>query len=126
MHSTRPRSNISGTRKQFGVAIASFQALQHRIADMWIACEEARSLALAAALACAEQDDECERTISKAMLIACDAAERIGNEAIQIHGGIGMTDELIVSHWYRRLWALRQELGDRHYHLARLAKSTRS
>ncbi len=109
------------TRKQFGVPIGSFQALQHRIADMWIAAEESRSLAVAAALACAEGADVRARTVSSAMLVACDAAEKIGNEAIQMHGGIGTTDELIVSHWYRRLWALRQELGDRRFHLGRLA-----
>jgi alkylation response protein AidB-like acyl-CoA dehydrogenase len=108
------------TRKQFGVAIGSFQALQHRIADMWIACEEARSLAAAAALACAPGGTERERTVSAAMITACAAAHRVGSEAIQIHGGIGMTDELIVGHWYRRLWALRQETGDRRSHLARM------
>jgi alkylation response protein AidB-like acyl-CoA dehydrogenase len=109
------------TRKQFGVAIGSFQALQHRIADMWIACEETRSLAAAAALACAPGEGAREKTVSAAMIVAFDAAHRVGNEAIQIHGGIGMTDELIVSHWYRRLWALRQESGDRRWHLERLA-----
>ncbi len=108
------------TRRQFGVAIGSFQALQHRIADMWIACEETRSLAAAAALACSESGEVRARTVSAAMVTACDAAHRVGNEAIQIHGGIGMTDELIVSHWYRRLWALRQGLGDRRSHLLRL------
>ncbi|MCR5859698.1 acyl-CoA dehydrogenase family protein [Mesorhizobium sp. J428] len=85
-------------RKQFGVAIGSFQAIQHRIADMWIACEEARSLAAAAALACASGETGRARTVSAAMITACDAAHRVGNEAIQIHGGIGMTDELVVSH----------------------------
>jgi alkylation response protein AidB-like acyl-CoA dehydrogenase len=87
---------------------------------MWIACEEARSLAAAAALACTSDSDR-DRTVSAAMITACDAAYRVGNEAIQIHGGIGMTDELIVGHWYRRLWAVRQELGDRRSHLERLA-----
>ncbi|GIL01835.1 MAG: acyl-CoA dehydrogenase [Alphaproteobacteria bacterium] len=109
------------TRRQFGVPVASFQALQHRIADMWIACEETRSMAAAAALACGAGDATRSRTVSAAMLIACDAAQRVANEAIQMHGGIGTTDELIVSHWYRRLAALRQELGDRRSHLARLA-----
>lgn len=109
------------TRKQFGVAIGSFQAIQHRIADMWIAGEETRSLAVAVALACASRETGRARTVSAAMITACDAAHRVGNEAIQIHGGIGMTDELMVSHWYRRLWALRQERGDRHWHLKRLA-----
>jgi hypothetical protein len=108
------------TRKQFGVAIATFQALQHRIADMWIAAEESRSVAAAAAMACDADAQRRRCTISAAMIVVCDAAHRIGNEAIQIHGGIGMSDELIVSHWHRRLWALRQELGDRRSHLERL------
>lgn len=78
-------------------------------------------MAAAAALACGAGDATRSRTVSAAMLIACDAAQRVANEAIQMHGGIGTTDELIVSHWYRRLAALRQELGDRRSHLARLA-----
>lgn len=109
------------TRKQFGVAIGSFQALQHRMADMWIACEETRSVAAMAAYACSENGEDRSRTVASAWLTARDAAGRVGNEAIQIHGGIGMTDELVVSHWYRRLWALRQRFGDRHSNLARLA-----
>ena len=113
----------ASTRKQFGVPIGSFQALQHRIADMWVAAEESRSMAAAAAFACTDIPETRTYTISSAMLVACDAAEKIGNEAIQIHGGIGMTDEMIVSHWYRRLWALRQELGDRRFHLERLASA---
>lgn len=108
------------TRRQFGVPIGTFQALQHRIADMWIACEETRSLAAAAALACGEDVETRTRAVSSAMLLAIDAAHRVGSETIQIHGGIGMTDELMVSHWYRRLWALRQRLGDRNFHLQRL------
>lgn len=111
------------TRKQFGTAIGAFQAIQHRIADMWIACEETRSMAAAAAYACAADTDRA-RTVSAAMLTACDAARKVGAEALQIHGGIGMTEELIVGHWYRRLWALGQELGDRHSHLARLCALT--
>lgn len=107
-------------RRQFGTAIGTFQALQHRIADMWIACEEARSVAAMAAYGCLAGGEEGARAVPSAMLTACDAAARVGNEAIQIHGAIGMTDELVVSHWYRRLWALRQGLGDRRSHLARL------
>jgi alkylation response protein AidB-like acyl-CoA dehydrogenase len=108
------------TRKQFGVAIGSFQALQHRIADMWIECEETRSLALAAALACGGPAGARRRAVSVAKVRACDAARLVGAEAIQLHGGIGMTDELIVGHWYKRLLALRASLGDRGYHLQRV------
>jgi len=113
------------TRRQFGVAIGTFQALRHRIADMWMECEEARALAYAAALACSGTAQERAEAVSIAKVRACDAADKVGAEAIQIHGGIGMTDELIVSHWYRRLWALKLSIGDRRWHLARLADRSR-
>jgi alkylation response protein AidB-like acyl-CoA dehydrogenase len=87
---------------------------------MWIACEEARSLAFAAALACSGAPAERAHVISMAKIRACDAAQLVGAETIQLHGAIGMTDELIVSHWYKRLLALRQGFGDRRHHLARL------
>ena len=108
------------TRKQFGVAIGSFQALQHRIADMWIACEETRSLAVAAALACAPDGSERERTVSAAMITACDAAQRVGSEAIQIHGGIGMTQEAKIGHYFKRLTMIENSFGDTDYHLRRV------
>jgi alkylation response protein AidB-like acyl-CoA dehydrogenase len=108
------------TRRQFGVPIGSFQALQHRVADMWMAAEETKSLALAAALACGGPAQDRRRVVSQAKLRACDAALLVGHEAIQMHGGIGMTDDLIVGHWVRRLHALRVSLGDRQHHLERL------
>jgi len=108
------------TRRQFGTEIGRFQALRHRIADMWIQCEEARSLAFAAALSCDGSAEERAFTISSAKLHGSDAAKLVGNEAVQMHGGTGMTDELIVSHWFKRLLALRSSLGDRRFHLSRL------
>ncbi len=114
------------TRRQFGAPIGTFQALQHRIADMWIACEETRSLAFAAALACGGSAAERRRAVSLAKVRACDAAQLVGAETIQLHGGSGMTDELIVSHWYRRLLALRSSFGDRRHHIARLAETAAS
>lgn len=110
------------TRRQFGTTIAGFQALQHRIVDMWIACEEAASMMFAAAHACLDDGASASRAISLAKLVVGDGARLVGNDAIQIHGGIGMSDELIVSHWYRRLWALRLLEGDRQHHLARLRR----
>lgn len=113
------------TRRQFGVSLGSFQALRHRIADMWMDCEESRVLAFAAALACAKDPETRAEAVSIAKLRACDTADRVGAEAIQLHGAIGMTDELIVSHWYKRLWALKLSLGDRSAHLDRLADPAR-
>ncbi len=108
------------TRRQFGTEIGRFQALQHRLADMWIHCEEVRSVALAAALSCDAAPDVRARTVSMAKMLACDAARLVANEAVQMHGGIGVTDELIVGHWFKRLLALRASLGDRRYHMSRL------
>src|SRR5262249_33462914 len=110
------------TRKQFGVPIGSFQALQHRIADMWMACEETRSLAFAAALSCSGPAGERRWAVSVGKVRACDAARLVGAEAIQLHGGMGMTDELIVGHWYKRLLALQLSLGDRRHHLQRVVE----
>lgn len=113
-------------RRQFGTEIGRFQALQHRIADMWMYCEETRSLALAAALSCDAPAEERARTVSRAKMFACDAARIVANEAVQMHGGIGVTDELIVGHWFKRLLALRSSLGDRRFHLARLIEQDRT
>ena len=112
------------TRRQFGVPIGSFQALQHRMVDMVIECEQARSMA---SLACARVDadiDAAERTrlVSAAKIKIADAARRISQEAVQMHGGMGMSDELKVSHTFRRLTAIARELGDADHHLERFAR----
>jgi alkylation response protein AidB-like acyl-CoA dehydrogenase len=112
------------TRRQFGVPIGSFQALQHRMVDMVIECEQARSMA---SLACARVDtdiDAAERTrlVSAAKIKIADAARRISQEAVQLHGGMGMSDELKVSHTFRRLTAIARELGDADHHLERFAR----
>ncbi|WP_342363636.1 acyl-CoA dehydrogenase [Terrarubrum flagellatum] len=105
------------TRRQFGAPIGAFQVLQHRIADMWMACEDARSLALAAALSLDDPPEARRRAVAMAKIQACESARLVGNEAIQMHGGIGMTDELIIGAWHRRLLALRASLGGRKDHL---------
>ena len=112
------------TRKQFGVPIGFFQALQHRMVDMVIDCEQARSMA---SLACARVDAEVsaserERVVSAAKIKIADAARRISQESVQLHGGMGMSDELKVSHTFRRLTAIARELGDVDHHLERFAK----
>ncbi len=112
------------TRKQFGVPIGFFQALQHRMVDMVIDCEQARSMA---SLACARVDSETNaaqraRIVSAAKIKIADAARRISQESVQLHGGMGMTDELKVSHTFRRLTVIARELGDVDRHLERFAK----
>ena len=108
------------TRKQFGVPLSSFQALQHRCVDMAMAADQARSMAI---LACARVDEgQAEpraRAVSAAKIVIGDACRLIAQDAVQMHGGIGMTEELKVSHAFRRLTSLAEEFGDTTHHLAR-------
>ena len=107
------------TRKQFGVPIGTFQALQHRMVEMFISLEQARSMAcLAASRADAGGDP---RSISAAKIKVSDAARHVSQEAVQLHGGMGMTEELKVSHAFRRLTVLAREFGDADHHLARFS-----
>lgn len=114
----------SKTRKQFGQPIGRFQALQHRMVDMTIAVEQARSMMYLAAARVGESDvAERTRAISAAKAYIGQAARYVGQQAVQLHGAMGMTDELIVSHWFRRLTAINTLLGDADYHLARFSDS---
>jgi alkylation response protein AidB-like acyl-CoA dehydrogenase len=110
------------TRRQFGVPIGSFQALQHRMVDMVISYEQARSMAC---LACVKVDTagpaERRRVISAAKIKVADACRHVSQEAVQMHGGMGMTDELKVSHTFRRLTVIAQAFGDAEHHLERFA-----
>ena len=111
------------TRKQFGVPIGTFQALQHRIVDMFISQEQARSMAC---LACSKVDlphDAAERAraVSAAKIRVADAARHVSQESVQLHGGMGMSEELKVSHTFRRLTMVAQQFGDADHHLERFA-----
>jgi alkylation response protein AidB-like acyl-CoA dehydrogenase len=111
------------TRKQFGVAIGSFQALQHRMVDLAIEYEQAKSIAL---LACSAVDTGHDaaarsRTVSAAKARIADACRKVSQESIQLHGGMGMSDEVKISHTFRRLTAIAQQFGDADHHLARFA-----
>ncbi len=111
------------TRKQFGVPIASFQVLQHRMVEMYIVCEQARSMAILAAAKVDAGGDAVERSIavSMAKVKIADAARQISQESVQLHGGMGMTEELKVSHTFRRLTMAAQRFGDADHHLERYA-----
>ncbi len=111
------------TRKQFGVPIASFQVLQHRMVEMVIACEQARSLAILAAARVDAGGDAADRSraVSMAKVKIADSARQISQESVQLHGGMGMTEELKVSHTFRRLTMLAQRFGDADHHLERYA-----
>jgi alkylation response protein AidB-like acyl-CoA dehydrogenase len=110
------------TREQFGQPIGKFQALQHRMADMLIHYEQAKSMAYLAAMQCESPDAPTRRkTISAAKVIVGQAGRFIGQQAVQLHGGMGMADELDVSHYFRRLTACELTLGDTDHHLAKYA-----
>ncbi|HSN21497.1 MAG TPA: acyl-CoA dehydrogenase [Usitatibacter sp.] len=115
------------TRRQFGVPIGAFQALQHRMVDMVISYEQARSMA---SLACARVDTESDprersRIVSAAKIKTADAARHVSQESVQLHGGMGMSEELKVSHTFRRLTMIARELGDADHHLDRFARNSR-
>jgi pimeloyl-CoA dehydrogenase small subunit len=106
------------TRKQFGVTIGSFQVLQHRAADMLIAVEQARSMAMFATMMAAEDDArERRQAISAAKVQIGRSGRFVGQQAIQIHGGIGMTMETKVGHYFKRVTVIDTQFGDADYHL---------
>jgi alkylation response protein AidB-like acyl-CoA dehydrogenase len=108
------------TRQQFGVPIGKFQALQHRMADMAVHLEQAHSMALLAAVKLGAGDPaERRRAVSAAKYRIGQAARFVGQQAVQLHGGMGVTDELPASHWFKRLSTIELTLGDADHHLAR-------
>jgi len=111
------------TRKQFGAPIGSFQALQHRMVEMFVTAEQSRSMTY---LACSKVDasgdpSERSRIVSAAKIKIADACRQISQESIQLHGGMGMTEEMKVSHTFRRLTMIAQQFGDADAHLERFA-----
>jgi alkylation response protein AidB-like acyl-CoA dehydrogenase len=105
-------------RKQFGVAIGSFQALQHRAADMRIAAEQARALALmAAARVDSPERAERRRAASAAKAMVGRSARCVGQAATQLHGGMGMTDEMACGHYFKRLTAIDMTWGNTEHHV---------
>ena len=110
------------TRKQFGVPISSFQVLQHRSVDMFTHLEQARSMAYFATMMAAETNaDERRKAMAACKVQIGKAARFIGQEAIQLHGGIGMTMEYMGGHYFKRLTMIDLAFGDHEHHLRRLA-----
>jgi pimeloyl-CoA dehydrogenase small subunit len=110
------------TRKQFGVPIGSFQVLQHRAADMFIALEQARSMAMFATMSADEPDPVGRgKAMSAAKVQIGRSGNFIGKEAVQLAGGIGVTLEWKVGHYFKRLTMIDKLLGDADYHLSKLA-----
>jgi pimeloyl-CoA dehydrogenase small subunit len=109
------------TRKQFGVPIGSFQTLQHRAADMFVAVEQARSMSMFATMA-ADFDNAKERAtaVAAAKVQVGKSLKFVGQQSIQLHGGIGMTQEAKIGHYFKRLTMIESTFGDTDYHLRRV------
>ncbi len=109
------------SREQFGVPLASFQALQHRLADLYVMLEQSRSHVYRAAL-CMESGDQRERSIAGMKSYISRAAIQIGEECVHLHGGIGTTDDLALGHGYKRLLVLAALFGDADAELVRFGR----
>ena len=109
------------TRKQFGMAIASFQALRHRVADMKMQLELGRSMSYYATLKLNAPDAERSLAVSRAKYQIGRSTRHVGQESVQLHGGIGVTDEYIVSHCFKRLTQIELSLGDSMHHLCEVS-----
>lgn len=115
---------FSKTRKQFGVALGTFQVLQHRMVDMFIALEEAISLTQHLNLSLAAREPNGSKLASGAKSKVGYAAKFVAEQAVQLHGGMGMSDELNVGHYFKRISSLNVQFGDPTYHLMRYAQQT--
>ena len=115
----------SKQRQQFGQPIGSFQVLQHRMVDMYMELQQAVSAAYLAVLNLDAEPDVRARAVSAAKATVGRAARFVGQNAVQLHGGMGMTEELAIGHYFKRLTALQYEFGSTDYHRARYAKLTK-
>ena len=109
-------------REQFGVPIGSFQVLQHRMVDMLTHLERARSLSIMATISLGLEPAERGRAVSAAKAYISKALKLVGESAIQIHGGIGTTEELAVSHYFKRATVMQGQFGTGSFHLQRMAE----
>ena len=111
----------SKTRKQFGVPIGKFQVLQHRMVDMFMAVEQSASMTLMVTLKLGERAESRKKAASAAKVQIGKAGRLVGQSAVQIHGGIGMTDELALGHYFKRVTMIDTLYGNLDHHLARYA-----
>ena len=109
-------------RKQFGVTIASFQALRHRVADMKMQVELARSMGYYASLKIGAPADERRRAMARAKVQLGQSMRFVGQQSVQLHGGIGVTDEYIGSHYFKKLTQMEMAYGDTLHHLGEVSK----
>lgn len=114
--------NYLKTRKQFGTTIGSFQVLQHRAVDMFVELEQSRSMSMFATMMAGDSDvNERERALSAAKAQIGQSSKALGRQAIQLHGGIGMTMEYSIGHYFKHVTMIDTLLGDTDHHLQRLA-----
>jgi len=114
------------TRQQFGKPIGSYQIMQHKSADMLIALEQGRSMSMLAAMMLEEPDAATRaRNIAMAKVGVGQSGRLVSQNAVQLHGGIGMTEEYAVGHYFRRVMVFEHMFGDTAHHLARLAEQVR-
>ena len=110
------------TRKQFGLPIGKFQVLQHRMADMFMDYEQSKSMLFMAAIKWRDQTSDAARCVSALKAQIGKAGRLVGQQAVQLHGGIGMTDELDIGHYFKRVTAIDALFGNRDYHLQRMSQ----
>ncbi len=108
------------TRQQFGQPLSKFQVLQHRLVDMSVSTEEARAIVHAALQALDDDVKDARRAVWMAKVKTAQSARFVGGQAIQLHGGMGMTDELAIGHYYKRLTMCETLFGDGEWYLKRL------
>ena len=116
---------FSKQRQQFGQAISNFQALQHRMVDMYMQVEMLRSACYLATLNLDAEDVERSKAASAAKVTLGQACRFVGQNAVQLHGGMGMTDELAISHYFKRATQMETDFGSVDYHLMRHAALSR-
>lgn len=109
------------TRKQFGVAIGTFQALRHRIADMKMQLELARSMSYYASLKLSAPPTERRAALARAKVQLGQSMRFVGQQSVQLHGGIGVTDDYIGSHYFKKLTQLELSFGDTLHHLGEVS-----
>lgn len=107
-------------RKQFGVPIGSFQALQHRMVEMHMALEKARSMTMLAACSLEDGSALCDKRLSAAKAMIGKTGRCVAQESIQLHGGMGMMEETAISHYAKRIIMIDHQLGDLAFHMQRL------
>lgn len=108
------------TRQQFGVTIGKFQALQHRMAEVYVHLEQSRSMAMLAAIKCTDAEVvQRRRSVSAAKARIGEALRFVGQQAVQLHGGLGVSDEMRVSHLFKRATVIEMSLGDTQFHVER-------